>query len=68
MLNTELINLYNNMVALDNNFAISLIIPPTPILFTLFAPTVFNKYKNLLLKILRLATGSHVITDNVFII
>lgn len=64
MLSTEIFNLYNNIFALVNFSIISLVIPFIRILSTLFILAAFNKYKNVMLRILGLATGSHVINNN----
>lgn len=73
MLNTKLIYLYSNKSTLVNHFVISFIIFPailpakpsiislTLVIFMLFIPTTFNKYKNLVLEILDLKISSHII-------
>lgn len=72
----ELINLYNNMSASANYSTTSTVIAPAtpsaafpaPVVSTLFALTTFNEYKNLVLGLLSLATGSHVTMDITLII
>ena len=74
MLSTKLNNLYSNMLAFPNYFAmlsitLSAILLATflaPIISMLFALAAFIENKNLVLRLLGLAIGSYVITDSVF--
>ena len=59
MLSTELINLHGIMFA-----AILPVISFASALSKVIAPEVFTEYKNLVLRTLGLAIGSHVTTDN----
>ena len=68
MLSIELINLYSNILAPANYFAISPVIPratsPASGESILFAPAAFIKDQNLVLGILGLATDSNVTTNS----
>lgn len=74
MLSIKLINLYSNIFALADYFAILPITTFIAIFFfffatvisTLFASIAFNKYKNLVLKTLSLATDNYISTDSNF--
>lgn len=72
MLNTELINLYSNMSAPANYSAMSPVTYPATLLaavvFTLFAPVAFIKYKNLVLETPGLAINRYMTIDSAFII
>lgn len=61
------------MFALVNHSAMSSVTSPaiplsTSLVSILFALTFFNKYKNLILRILSLATGSQMTSDSALII
>ena len=61
-------NLYSNMFALANYFAMSPVTPSIPVILILFALAVFYKYKNLVLGTPGLKIGSYVTINNIFTI
>ena len=72
MLGIQLTNLHSNISTPAHYSTIShitpLAAPPATVISTLFAPTAFIEYKNLVLRTPGLATCSHMTTDSDVII